>query len=350
MAGIKINISKVESTLKDMKTTHRNLTNTRDKFSLSVNKIDYTIRQQRSSTGASIGSSISSINNKLNSIDNRLRNIERVIGFATSKYTETENKIIKDSRLFEISIGELTNPNLKGEKPQGDNSGKINDVKDNDVNINKTDVEENGPLSAITAFFKDMFKDFTNDLKDDAVDVTSNMYNDGIDEFVEWARSENFKNLLDPNPNGDKVLIDSGFINDIDGLGKCTSEFFKNFGFFTIGLDYGGLIVEELKKGNNGFKTFTEILVETIPFVLKFTGAAILGFCGVTFGLTGIAAIAATAVSAFALTWVSDKVVDWVFNDNVKDYLKNDFEETINGAINLVRDGSLAIGDAVGIV
>lgn len=210
-------------------------------------------------------------------------------------------------------------------------------------------VEERGILNKITAFFEDVFKGFANDAKDEAIDITSDIYTGGIEEFVEWAKGENFQTLLDPNPNSDRVLIDSEFINKIDNIGKFSEEFFGNLGFFSLGLDYGGLIIEALESEQGFWKTASEIVVETIPFVLKFTGAAILGLCGVTFGLSGIAAIAATAVSAFALTWVSDKVVDFIFNDDVKDYLKNDFEQTVTGAIDLVKDGTQLIGNAVGI-
>lgn len=349
MTMIKIDISNVESTLKSMKLTQKTVTTTKENFLSSANKIDYEIRKQVGSSGASIGTSISTINNKLNSIDNKLKNIEKVISFATTKYTQTENKVIKNSSLFEVKVSELTNPEVKGENPHRGNGRKINYIKDNGANINETDVEERGILNKITAFFEDVFKGFANDAKDEAIDITSDIYTGGIEEFVEWAKGENFQTLLDPNPNSDRVLIDSEFINKIDNIGKFSEEFFGNLGFFSLGLDYGGLIIEALESEQGFWKTASEIVVETIPFVLKFTGAAILGLCGVTFGLSGIAAIAATAVSAFALTWVSDKVVDFIFNDDVKDYLKNDFEQTVTGAIDLVKDGTQLIGNAVGI-
>lgn len=349
MAIIKIDINNVESTLKGMRLTQKTVTTTKENFLASANKIDYEIRKQVGHSGYSIGTSISTINNKLNSIDNKLKNIEKVISFATTKYTQTENKVIKNLSLCEIKVGELTNQKIKGEDPHGDNGIKINDIKDSGVNINETDVEERDILNKITAFFEDASKEFANDVKDETGDIISNIYTDGIEGFVEWARGENFQTLLNPNPNADRVLIDPEFINNIDNIGKFSKKFFDNFGFVTLGLDYGGLIIEALKSEQGFLKTASEIVVETIPFVLKFTGAAILGLCGFAFGLSGIAAIAATAVSAFALIWVSDKIVDSIFNDDVKEYLKNDFEQTVTGAIDFVKDGAQLIGNAVGI-
>lgn len=356
MASIRIDIGNVQSTLRNIQSTHKSLTSTKEKFSVSANKIDYTIRQQRSSTGASIGVSINAINNKLNHIDNKLKNIERVIDFATAKYTETENKVVNS--LVKEYLDNKSNKSflLNGNKGE---SGLITKVWDKAASIfdiiDTLSSKVSDIIQSSTATFNAMVQCIIPYAKELKIDFKNGTYRVlGKTEFVRdlglarWYKPS----TVASKPNVDKIFKNIQAYDKISKLSSKLSGFMDNAGKWIGGVGAVFVGVNEFFLENKGKPVGEKVTDTTIEVGLQIGKVAastavgtsvgtwaggILGtFLGGPLGTAVGAAVGAalgTGIS-IGLTYLTDKVIDKVldmdlnndgkgFKDTVKDYIGN---------------------------
>lgn len=356
MASIRIDISNVNSTLRSMKTAHSDFNNTKSSFSKSASRIDYTIRQKEASNDLTIDSSINTINNKLNSIDNRLKDIERVVEFAITKYTDTENKVTNLLVKEYLDNKKIKDFNLNGGKEKGgvieniwNKVSSIFDIIDT-LSSKVTDF-----IEATTATFNAMIQCIIPYAKELKLDFKNGTYRVlGKAEFVKdlglarWYKPS----TVASKPNVDKIFKNIQAYDKISKLSSKLSGIMDNAGKWMVGIGAVFVGVNEFFFENKGKPVGEKVTDTTIEIGIQIGKVAastaigtsvgtwaggILGtFLGGPLGTAAGAAVGAALGTGIGIgvTWLTDKVIDKVldvdlnndgkgFKDTVKDLIGN---------------------------